>query len=286
MKPIYLLIFLFIIKISYSQPVEALSPIIKLNREEYQKISGSSYIKKDGTKATFIGMLGYGALSLRIEEYPPVPNILLQVKKVYYNNDILESEKKYFSKVLIGRSRYYDENGKLIKEVDEDAKFGAIKPQDIIDFLDREGYINKQTGEIGINKEGSKYSFIKIEFNPESNLWFIYIEGGREYTPREIEKIEELSTIKNEDGSLGYDNYLFPDSYTYTYEIDGETGKVLSNNLALDPRDVFKTYQGKEYTWRQWDYYRDHHRNQLLEEGEYFGDKEEPYPVQKRKETP
>ncbi|TWP28474.1 hypothetical protein ETU09_06005 [Apibacter muscae] len=253
------------------------------NGEYYHQKDGDYIRIKDSTKISFY------LNSFQIREIPPKPNIFYREEKKFYPTGILKSKEEYFGpgyEIKTGKSQYYNKKGKLIKEVDEEAKFGAIKPQDIINFLDREGYINKQTGEIGINSEGEKYDFIEFEFNPASKLWDIYIEGGREYTPREIEKIEELSTIKNEDGSLGYDNYLFPDSYTYTYEIDGETGKVLSNNLALDPRDVFKTYQGKEYTRRQWRYYRNQHHNQLLEEGEYFGDKEEPYPVQKRKETP
>lgn len=31
----------------------------------------------------------------------------------------------------VGISKYYDEEGNLIKEVDEDKKFGKIKPQNV-----------------------------------------------------------------------------------------------------------------------------------------------------------
>ncbi|TWP30759.1 hypothetical protein ETU08_03985 [Apibacter muscae] len=266
----------------------------RFDKENYKNRNNGEYYYRG--RGTFIRISDSARIDFYEGKYisqivtvPFKPNIFYKEEKKFYPTGILKSKEVYFGpgyEIKTGKSQYYDKKGKLIEEVDEDAKFGAIKPQDIINFLDREGYINKQTGEIGINSEGEKYDFIEFEFNPASKLWDIYIEGGREYTPREIERIEELSTIENEDGSLGYANNLFPDSYTYAYKIDGETGKVLSNNLALDPRDVFKTYQGKEYTRRQWRYYRNQHHNQLLEEGEYFGDKEKPYPVQKRKETP
>ncbi|TWP28475.1 hypothetical protein ETU09_06010 [Apibacter muscae] len=250
------------------------------NGEYYHQKDGDYIRNTDGARIDFYE----GKYVSKIIINFSLPNKFYKKVIKFYPTGILKSKEVYFGpgyEIKTGKSQYYDKKGKLIKEVDEDAKFGAIKPQDIINFLDREGYINKQTGEIGINSEGNKYRSIEFEFNPASKLWDIYIERGREYTQREDDEIEELSTVKNEDGTLTYDNSLFPAGYTYAYKIDGETGKVLSNNLALDPRDVFKTYQGKEYTWRQWDYYRDHHRNQLLEEGEYFGDKEKPYPVQK-----
>ena len=54
-----------------------------------------------------------------------------------------------YSSVRVGTWREYDDKGNLIKETDENAKFKnlAMKPKDVILWMQRQGWINIVTGE-------------------------------------------------------------------------------------------------------------------------------------------
>ncbi len=55
--------------------------------------------------------------------------------------------------MLIGIRKEYDREGNLIKIVDEDKKFGKIKPKDIVELLEKEGWFNRETGENKITEK-------------------------------------------------------------------------------------------------------------------------------------
>jgi hypothetical protein len=79
-------------------------------------------------------------------EYPPIPEFYA-VQKTFFRNGMLESKGKYTGSYLkIGIWQYYDEKGCLIKEIDEDEKFGKIKLDQILKFIEKEGWIDLKTG--------------------------------------------------------------------------------------------------------------------------------------------
>ena len=93
---------------------------------------------------------------------PPPPAFYYQCF-CYYQNGSLKSKGKYFglrSIVSIGIWKFYDENGKLIKEVNEDAKFRFWTSDKILEILHNEGLINLRTG---VNRNPDKFEvyFVK-----------------------------------------------------------------------------------------------------------------------------
>lgn len=145
-------------------------------------------------------------------ETPLKPNFYTFYKEFYTNGNIKKVNKLFGGIVKIDTSEHYDEKGSLIKTEDENKKFGKIKPNDILLFLQKEGYINVKTGEGRENKDGSP----KFETSFDNNIWYITIKQGRGIT------LADLAGSK----SIGEPSEWFP----FSYEIDGDTGKVLKTN--------------------------------------------------------
>lgn len=184
----------------------------KFNFEIYKETDYGieKYIKKDGTEILMIGFNekkgGF------INEKPAKPSFHTFYKEFYPNGNIRKKEKYIGKYVKIDISEHYDENFNLVKEINEDEKFGKVKPNDILLFLEKEGYINVKTGQGRENTDGSP----KFELGYEDNIWFITISQGRGITPTDLEGVD----------LIGEPSEWFP----YTYEIDGNTAKVLKTN--------------------------------------------------------
>ncbi|MDR3340766.1 MAG: hypothetical protein LBT25_11880, partial [Candidatus Symbiothrix sp.] len=88
-------------------------------------------------------------------EFAPAKDFYM-IQKQYHPNGAIKFKCKFLGNVLFGKREYYDESGKLIESIDEDAKFGKIKPQDIVVFLNEQGIINKETGETVFSKSPMK----------------------------------------------------------------------------------------------------------------------------------
>jgi len=86
------------------------------------------------------------------KEYAPAADFY-ELQKSFYLNGMIKERGKVMSKVAFGMREYFDENGNCIKIVDEDKKFGAIKREDILQLLEKEGWFNRQTGENIITKD-------------------------------------------------------------------------------------------------------------------------------------
>jgi antitoxin component YwqK of YwqJK toxin-antitoxin module len=70
-----------------------------------------------------------------------------QIQKQYHPNGTIKFKCKFLGNVPFGKREYYDESGKLIESIDEDAKFGKIKPEDLVEIMEKVGWINRKTGE-------------------------------------------------------------------------------------------------------------------------------------------
>ena len=105
----------------------------------------------------------------------------------------------------IDTSEYYDENGNA-EEIDENKKFGKIKPNDVLKFLEKKKIINLSTSE-GRFDENRNPSF-EIQYNEKKNTYLITIVNGKPNT--------------GPFDGIGEPLAFLPISY----QMDGETGKV------------------------------------------------------------
>jgi len=147
-----------------------------------------------------------GALYERL----PSPSFLTVYKEFYANGNLKKKETYIGENVKVSISRYYDEQGNLIKEVNEDLKFGKIKPQQVLEFIQGKGYINLKTGEGQIDEDGR--AVFKLNFGGQDNekYWIITIVKGTPNTdPKNFPEIGEP-----------------PAFLPLHYVMDGETGKI------------------------------------------------------------
>ena len=143
----------------------------------------------------------------------PKPSFYTLFKKFYSNGNLESAEIRLGEHTNVGISKYYNEEGNLIKEVDEDKKFGKIKPQDVLNFLDEKGYINLKTGDG--NKEKDK--------NYESTFLLYYEEISPNKYIYTIEIVDAIQLSFDELDFSGGEPVAFKSKY---YEMDAETGAV------------------------------------------------------------
>ena len=142
-------------------------------------------------------------------EYAPAKDFY-KIQKWFYLNGILRTKTVFLGGVVIGIYEEYDREGHPIKIVDEDKKFGKIKPRDIVEFLEKEGWFNRKTGENKITGEAvlpTTGAFYRILI---SYMRITYIPQERSQTGRAHWR------ISINPHSLGY---------TTIYIVDGETGE-------------------------------------------------------------
>lgn len=131
--------------------------------------------------------------------------------KTYYADGTLKERGTLVGGLLkVGRWQRFDERGGLAAEVDEDKKFGKIKPQAIIDFLEREGWLDKRSGEV---KSGFTIVY-------KSNRSVLAGEAGG---PVYYIKIQDGAPNTGPPAGEGEPRAFKP----LHYEVDGETGAVL-----------------------------------------------------------
>jgi hypothetical protein len=158
-------------------------------------------------------------------EYAPAKDFY-EIQKLFHKNGMIASRGKFLGHVSFGIWEYFDENGNLTKEVDEDAKFGKIKPKDIVRIMEDVGWINRKTGatilsDTLLSTDGFFYKKVfvlsngrnfQIYFNPAQ-----FSEKGEEIHPPQW--------------LFGYSD----DPIYVEYRVDGNTGEY----------EYFETYQMK-----------------------------------------
>ena len=145
-----------------------------------------------------------------VYERLPSPSFLTVYKEYYANGNLKKRETYIGENVKVGTSHYYDEKGNLIKEINEDLKFGKIKPQQVLEFLHEKKYINLKTGEAQVDEDGR--SVFKLYFGEQNKekYWIISIIKGIPNTdPKNFPEFGEP-----------------PAFLPLNYIMDGETGKV------------------------------------------------------------
>ena len=179
--------------------------------EKYDSVSAQRYgigevgfLKKDWL-ITLSKLDDRGAWSA---EYSPAHDFYV-VGKTFYPNGSLHSKGRSFGRVPIGIYEEYDETGNLIKVADEDKKFGKIKPKDIVELLEKEGWFNRETGENKITEK---------EVLPTTGMFY-----------REIIKYVQIRYVpKQATGEKSYWKIAIEPRFMMwitTYIVDGETGE-------------------------------------------------------------
>ena len=143
------------------------------------------------------------------DEYAPATGFY-KIQKWFYPSGTMRSKIVLLGGVAIGIYEEYDRGGNLIKMVDEDKKFGKIKPKDIVELLEKEGWFNRETGENKITEK---------EVLPTTGVFY-----------REIIKYTRITYIPQERSQTGRAHWRIRINprflgRTTIYVVDGDTGE-------------------------------------------------------------
>ena len=214
--------------------------IEKFDFERYDKAEQTPvvYTKQDGTRVfMYRGNSNSGG---DYHEYPPLPSFLTICKEFYPSGNLKKKETYIGEWVKVDTSYYYAEDGSLIKQVDENLKFGKIKPQDVLNFLQEKGYIDQKTGKGRSDEYGHEVFGLDFVNEKGEKYWIITIVKGKPNTDWDITEIGE------------------PPAYLpIHYYMDGETGKVTDQDPdAKDPKEdrkAYREYKGRKfYSEQEW----------------------------------
>lgn len=184
---------------------------------------------QNGTKAVTIEQDGWiiekgsmwEELGAFYNEYAPAKDFY-KIHKWFYSSGGIRKKINLLGNVVIGIRKEYDKDGNLIKIVDEDKKFGKIKPKDIVEFLEKEGWFNRETGENKITEKeclpttGEFYrriiKYIRIDYVSQE-----ISPSNRSYWRIEIEpRFMGYATIYIIDGETG--EFSKEEKYEMRYE--------------------------------------------------------------------
>lgn len=164
-----------------------------------KKTSPMVFSSKEGGTITLCGPYDDGAY---YEEFPPFKFYKTQ-KQFYLNGKLKQESSFYLGNLMVGKTKYYDEEGRLTQEVDEDKKFEKLKVQidDVLKFMHNKGWLNIETGE-GKTEVKVRDGHVEI-YQPEFG----------------IQLIEEKDTL------YWYASHIENYDVTIVYKINGITGK-------------------------------------------------------------
>ena len=177
----------------------------KFDIEIYKKTNYGfdNYTKKDGT---LISMIDFDSLKGGVlKEVPPKPSFKTVYKEFYPNGNIKKKEIFIGERTKIDTSEYYDQDGN-VEKVEENEKFGKVKPEDVLKFLESKKIINIFNGKGRLDKDGRPT--FEIQFDKNKKEYIITIVEGKPNTESWDDIGEPLAFLP------------------LIYKMDGETGKV------------------------------------------------------------
>ena len=213
---------------------------------EYEKLG--YYVRENGNIITSMGSTFL--ISDEIDEEVYIQSELIhkypyyKISKIFSVDDgYIRMETKYAGGHLkFGKQFIYDKKGRLTI-VDQDKKFGKIKLDYIMSFLQDKGIINLKTGAGWYNKY-FELSYA-IDFYEEEKIWEITQIGAEPYDPKKHGVPEKIEGFV-----FGFKDYI-----DIVWYIDGETGQVYTKeeykNRNKSP-ETTHTFQGKTYTEEEW----------------------------------
>ncbi|MCW3170793.1 hypothetical protein OMO38_19865 [Chryseobacterium sp. 09-1422] len=185
--------------------IENKKMVEKFDIEIYKKTNYGfdNYTNKDGT---LISLIDFDSLKGGVlKEIPPKPFFKTIYKEFYPNGNIKKKEIFIGERTKIDTSEYYDQDGN-VEKVEENEKFGKVKPEDVLKFLESKKIINISNGKGRLNKDGRPT--FEIQFDKNKKEYIIIIVEGKPNTEP-------------------WDNIGEPLAFLpLIYKIDGETGKV------------------------------------------------------------
>ncbi|MFK7002196.1 hypothetical protein [Flavobacterium oreochromis] len=217
---------------------------LPINKERLK--SSSDFYFKDNNK--YIDIL-YFINTIQVEEY--YDNKSIKIIKVYHNNTLLKSTVREFNSFPIGITKEYDENGKLIKEIDNDKNY-PFKVEDLCKLIKEE---------YGVD--------LMVKSDYKKNILEYRVDRRYESLTQQYLYLVVFSCGYSDEGEGRY-----PVKVVY---IDGTNGKVLYEDaefLELPNGDkipksktkfpqkgekekktssIYKTHQGKSYTKTEWE---------------------------------
>jgi hypothetical protein len=183
---------------------------------------------------------------------PPKPAFYTIYKSYYKSNDGIKAKGKYFGEchpgstiMKIGIWTYFDEQGKVIREEDEDKKFSAFGYNELLTFLDQEKVINLKTGK---NRENLHITIRNL--------------------PLKERKVWSITSYTDSTESKGVKYYLdfTTGEILIKYSIVGwNDGTEFEFTKLIDNTVIYKTENGIDYTKPEW---KEHQKNK--EEGIYY----------------
>lgn len=177
----------------------------KFDFEEYNKRTSAVHnITKNGSLVEMVSdEQSGGHYNIKL----PKPSFEIIYKE--FNKEGLITKKEHYLGVRtkVGISEYYDELGNL-KTVDEEKKFGKIKPIDALKFLEKKGILNLKTG---VAKQ-TTYNEDDFEISFEET------QGKKQYI---------ISILEGKPNNEPFPKLGEPKPYLpVNYIMDGETGNV------------------------------------------------------------
>ena len=213
---------------------------------EYKKLG--YYVRENGNIITSMGSTFL--ISEEIDEKVYIQSELVhkypyyKISKIFSVDDgYIRMETKYAGGHLkFGKQFIYDKKGRLTI-VDQDKKFGKIKLDYIMSFLQDKGIINLKTGAGWYNKY-FELSYA-IDFYEEEKIWEIVLPEAEPYDPKKHGVPQEIKGVA----------ICLKDYVDIVWYIDGETGQVYTKeeykNRNKSP-ETTHTFQGKTYTEEEW----------------------------------
>ena len=178
----------------------------KFDFELYKKTNNGEtpYKRKNGNVIlSFVFEKGEGGYIEERMNVTPYYTVL----KEYYSDGSIKLKETYIGQATkTGISEYYDKKGRVTR-INEDKKFGRIKPLDVLKFIEKKGYINLKEGKSWFRENGEmKFGF-----------YFTEEKGYKYYSIMVPGKEGEVSIPKKGE----------PKAYTNLHLLmDGETGQV------------------------------------------------------------
>lgn len=200
-----------------------IQPYEGIEKYDFERTAGGTKGVRFLQGQTLIEIGAMGTIGV-CKEYAPASDFYTTYK-IFYPNGILKEKGCYFFRsIKFGLWKHYDDNGDLTETVNEDSKFGNIKPQDIISLLEKEGWFDRKTG---ANKllAAPKYISDNDSVCTATDSPHFRIDG---YFTYEINRWLDVSF----NSSNGYPQWFISINPTAingwirtTYTIDGNTGE-------------------------------------------------------------
>lgn len=126
-------------------------------------------------------------------------------QNIYDEKGHIKSSTQLISNVVIGKSKEFDEKGNVIKEIDEDEKFGKITYSEILKLISEKNHLNLQDNNGWFTD--NRFVF-EINFDEKTKVWTVRSLKGNHVISKNSPNGQALSS-------------------SFYHEIDGNTGKII-----------------------------------------------------------